>query len=342
VTRARLAESAGSGAGRSYEIVKGLILRSFDDSVYSINDNRGQGFAFARYVREDGYLVPDLLSDDRDMTPTTTTTLSLAALAYTNVLLLALSPAAPQVGLNLRPTSLPARAAWYSFAFLIRAAAAELLDVDTNEFRVGMRTVRDTQGFPTAEIFISDNLENGAGYATFLARRDVMEDLLDRIGPSSRAERQGKTFYERLRNHTVAGKPCDSSCHDCLRDYSNMPYHGLLDWRLALDIADLSEGRRVDEARWLDSALDARSALKGAFGWKPATFGSVAFGVVQALIDERSGVANLLTHPLWDTDGSPSRAYAVAKLEAEAANYTVRPITLFDAIRRPGFLADRG
>ncbi len=27
---------------------------------------------------------------------------------------------------------------------------------------------------------------------------------------------------------------CDSACYDCLKEYSNMAYHGFLDWKLGL------------------------------------------------------------------------------------------------------------
>ena len=35
---------------------------------------------------------------------------------------------------------------------------------------------------------------------------------------------------------------CDTSCNKCLRDYGNMSYHPLLDWRLAIDMARLACG----------------------------------------------------------------------------------------------------
>jgi len=56
VTHARLAESAGASMSRSPETVRGLVVRSFDDNVYSINDNHGEGYTFVRYAHEDGYL----------------------------------------------------------------------------------------------------------------------------------------------------------------------------------------------------------------------------------------------------------------------------------------------
>ena len=47
----------------------------------------------------------------------------------------------------------------------------------------------------------------------------------------------GQDNLERLDDHGVA---CKTSCHDCMRDYSNLAYHSILDWRLALDLARLA------------------------------------------------------------------------------------------------------
>ena len=33
---------------------------------------------------------------------------------------------------------------------------------------------------------------------------------------------------------------CNTSCPDCLRSYSNLAYHNLLDWRLGMDMASLA------------------------------------------------------------------------------------------------------
>ena len=45
---------------------------------------------------------------------------------------------------------------------------------------------------------------------------------------------------------------CDSSCYDCLRDYYNMNYHPILDWRLAYDMLGLLDGSEIAVARWRD------------------------------------------------------------------------------------------
>ena len=71
-----------------------------------------------------------------------------------------------------------ARAALYSLGFMMRRAAAVGLDIDERELKVGLRIVRDANGDVRGEIFISDSLENGAGYSSHLGTPAAAEDLL--------------------------------------------------------------------------------------------------------------------------------------------------------------------
>src|SRR5258708_7170628 len=48
------------------------------------------------------------------------------------------------VGIFADPTTVVGRAAWYSFAFLLRTAAAAQLDVDTLELQAGFRSTRSS------------------------------------------------------------------------------------------------------------------------------------------------------------------------------------------------------
>ena len=129
------------------------------------------------------------------------------------------------------------RAALYSFAFLFRQFAANRLDISPDELRVEIRPVEEgaTQ---KQQVFLADSLANGAGYCRHLGERDgqgkpfrlirLLSDMIDPV----------QDFAKGLTAHA---HDCDSSCYTkgCMRDYSNMPYHPFLDWRLGLDVARL-------------------------------------------------------------------------------------------------------
>jgi DEAD/DEAH box helicase domain-containing protein len=42
---------------------------------------------------------------------------------------------------------------------------------------------------------------------------------------------------------------CDSSCYDCLQQYRNMNYHGLLDWRLGLSLRAVSFSGQIAKSK---------------------------------------------------------------------------------------------
>jgi hypothetical protein len=76
--------------------------------------------------------------------------------------------------------------AWYPFdataryspGFLLRRAAAVLLDINEWELRVGLLVVQNVQGNVVGQVFLSDALENGAGYCLQFATHAAMERQL--------------------------------------------------------------------------------------------------------------------------------------------------------------------
>ena len=190
------------------------------------------------------------------------------------------------------------RAALFSFGFLLRRAAADYLDVHEREIKVGVRVLRDAAGDIIGQVFISDSLENGAGYASLLGQPHQAERLLQYVLGQPP---QAPTFYGFLVSTQHAGpgtNACRTSCPDCLRDFSNLPYHPILDWRLGLDIARLA----LDPAAPIDftvpywQGLDA--AVAGPYfaampGWRQMTISGLQAG-------SRGNVVEIITHPLWD------------------------------------------
>src|SRR6266550_6674364 len=117
---------------------------------------------------------------------------------------------------------------------MLRRAAAVQLDIDERELRVGLRVIRDQNGQVRGEIFISDSLENGAGYSSHLGTPAEAENLLRFLVG------QGDPSYYAPLVAPAHADICQTSCPDCLRDFSNLAFHNILDWRLGLDLARLA------------------------------------------------------------------------------------------------------
>jgi ATP-dependent helicase YprA (DUF1998 family) len=215
-----------------------------EKDILTVNDNGGErGFDFqAARIRTDpassdfadipGAFVSLEEATDRINATGTKYCVSLLSRRRTDSLLVDIKPPWP-AGIYADPKTAIGRAAWYSFAFLLRVAAAELLDADTLELDAGFRTLpRD--GRASAQAFLCDKLENGAGYCTRLADPSHFASLLAQADPGQQDSVAAKWLAD---GHA---KDCDTSCNLCLRDFYNMPYHGLLDWRLGLDMARLA------------------------------------------------------------------------------------------------------
>lgn len=151
---------------------------------------------------------------------------ALVARRQTDVLLLGIDqwPA----GCGASPENITGRGAWYSLAFGLRLAAALMLDVEPQELNAGIHS-RPGDTCSTAEVFLADSLDNGAGYCTWLAQPEQRQKLL-----SEASQKLGAQW----RAHA---SQCESACNRCLRDYSNLAYHPLLDWRLALEMLQLMQ-----------------------------------------------------------------------------------------------------
>lgn len=313
---------------RAEAVAKASIYAS-PTTIYAINDNRGQGgfkFRSASFVHYSLRRTPVYLAEIELATPKLqphshqeAKPIALLAKSETDALFVRLE-AFPQ-GSAADPQNVVGRAAWYSFAFWLRIVAAQFLDIDITELRAGFRTFRHNDA-PTAEAFLADKLENGAGYSSYLGKPEVFERLLQQAADSA-------DLTQRWLAHAQS---CDTSCNHCLREYNNMPYHALLDWRLALDMARLAAGfgsLDFEPQLWANVSQSVGKTLHS-FGYaaEPTQFGDL-YGYTNP---NRNRVL-LLVHPLW-TRQHPR--YCEAKKVAEAAGLSAEPINPFMALRRPG------
>lgn len=312
--------------------------------VHRINDNGGNDFEFVKIAGKNIWMVEEAFDRARNDLPSSKqSTVSkprldssaacraLAAVANTDVLAAGVRDV--PVGLSLNPTQAEGRAAWYSLGFLLRRAAAVRLDIAEGELDVGMQPLLDPGvpfSLPSARIFISDSLENGAGYSTYLGSDTEFEALLEfLLGNGGSSSRE---FHEPLVSEPHE-EECASSCHRCLRDYGNMAYHSLLDWRLALDMARLALNSHasvgLDQSYWAPLVARTASSYFEGLNLEPQDLGPLPAGV-------DGDDAIILIHPLWDTHAAnfrPEVADAVAHAEARGLRWSLR--TIFRAVRFP-------
>ncbi|MDM8528136.1 DEAD/DEAH box helicase [Anaerolineales bacterium HSG24] len=322
------------------EIIKNCQVSSFADRIISINDDGGKGgfnFHEAKMYGETqkgAYAIAPEEDEQRGNIATTGPAYRVALLAkrHTDIMLVNINNWPKDVFAN--PKTVEGRAAWYSFAFWLRIVAASHLDVDPQELQSGFRTISG----PAGEAFLCDQLENGAGYCRYLSKREQFETLL---AHADVANTQSLASQWLRPSHAHA---CDTSCNYCLRDYTNMPYHGLLDWRLALDMARLALGVSTIDLTtpWGDFDNPWQHSLKSAI---PQTFAKLGLKEIQ--VGSLSGFIRkqkqtkiwIMVHPLWQ-ENHPIYQQAKAEAQQQYPNAeidTTKPYLLnpFRSLRRP-------
>jgi len=127
---------------------------------------------------------------------------------------------------------------------------------------------------------------------------------------------------------------CLTSCPDCLRDFSNLAYHNILDWRLGIDLARLA----LDPQAVVDFTVPYWHTLVAAAcgpyfaaqpGWQQETYAGVPGG-------RRANRVELIAHPLWSTDPNdlgPELTAAYAAAQAPGAQVATK--SMFEVLRRP-------
>ena len=191
-----------------------------------------------------------------------------------------------------------------------------------------VRQVELTSGTRVGEIVLNDHLSNGAGFVAQVAAEwsDLLEEMIDPPDPGSF---MGSILSLKHR------RACDSSGYDCLRQYRNMTYHGLLDWRLGVALlrclrsADFMAGLDGNFATpeldgWLDLAVERRDAFCATFRCTPRSFGRLPGLQVGTH-------AVIVVHPLWD-----QRSHEGLLAEARAQTGIQRPrfVDTFNLLRR--------
>jgi DEAD/DEAH box helicase domain-containing protein len=279
--------------------------------IYTINDNDGR--LFSMFNDHGSVVVPDpeLYTEDPHLDVPERPPDYLGAIGMvkpTDALVLSLDRVpvpGPDTVIDAREPVLAAGlSALWSFAEILRLASAVELDVGPGELQIGLQAQLIGQTV-TRRIFLADALENGAGYCTHLGQEKVLIRVLERI--LSEFSEQ----FERERHNDM----CDSSCPDCLRSYDNRQLHSVLDWRLALDVAELAAGKALTLGRWLGRGRRLVDGFVAGFREGEAVaLEAVEVAGLPAVIETSRRRIAFFGHPLWRLEPS----YFVAQqVEAE-------------------------
>jgi hypothetical protein len=303
------------------------------ETIFVVNDNNGAGFTFEKLSQGETWVTREALTQIELPTPFPISATAgqdrraLASIKHTDVLVLGIQswPA----GIIYTPVDVNGRAALYSLGFMLRRAAAVQLDIDERELRVGLRVIRDANAQIRGEIFISDSLENGAGYSSHLGTPSEAENLLRLL-----VGQNTSTFYAPL-VAPIHADICQTSCPDCLRDFSNLAFHNILDWRLGLDLARLAldPNAPIDFTvpYWHNHANAAANAYIAAQPqWQPLTLAGVPAA-------RRGTTIEIIIHPLWDKNPNnccPPLAAAYAQAQSAGAQRIMFK-SIFEVLRRP-------
>jgi Lhr-like helicase len=314
--------------------------------VFRVNDNRGNLFkgavGKASFGRGEKILEFQWI-DERFQNPSNGIIFkepgeseALAIVAPKTTGVLRIKPASVPTGLCLDPIAPGSaiKAAFYSAAFIIRAVAAQELDIDPDELDVsGLRQLElEETGEKVGEIVISDRLPNGSGFTLWLAQH-WQNILIEKIIKAQ------NTFVDAMMSQQHR-KKCDSSCYECLRHYRNINYHGLLDWRSGLSLLkaladnNFSCGLHGDFSapdleNWRQTATELRDAFCASFSsCSPQYFGSLPGFTV-------GDITVIIVHPLWNLNNPIGLLTdAVATV---APDSRIRYIDTFNLLRRPSW-----
>lgn len=308
------------------------------DIVYTINDNDGRDFEFLRLANEDTWVTLSALENLGIRNPKSLAVdppdiRALASIKKTDVLVLGIQqPLRPGLRcspiIGSAPPRVEGRAALLSFGHMLRRAIAVKLDIDEREINIGVRVMQDANAQVVGQVFVSDVLENGAGYSSVYGDPAKAEELLRYIIGQNSMDFYGPIVDE---NHR---KECRTSCPDCLRDFSNLAFHNILDWRLALDMARLA----LDPSAPIDFAVPYWQGLNTLAAQAYCNVSGLNFVQYGTVVGGQDGShVELITHPLWDDNPNcfgPEIATAYANAQLNGAT-SIEFKSVFDILRRP-------
>ena len=256
------------------------------------------------------------------------------------------------------------KASYRSAAYILRGTLSFDLDVDPAELEVVNLAPVGSNDKRVGRIILCDKDANGSGFAISLEQN--LESILDKvIGINHRGMRRGFGVngewkfisYITSEEHR---NDCDSSCTRCIRYYSNQGEHGLMDWRLGLDLLRLlrnpeddffatCKGNLSETLDELES--DHRSELlqqmeriqKRLLSSSGEGIEERRYGDLPGVFDTVNKITYIIVHPFWalpEHEGkntAPIVEYAILKAMETGEGDNIVFIDTFNGERRPSW-----
>lgn len=209
--------------------------------VHIVNDNNSNLFHLGRKSENGEWICKDTIADDAERKLIEQTLMFKGKYAFvssktTGVLTLTLDNLTDNI--NISPiendNAHAVKAAFLSWGYLIRRSISSTLDIDSNELSVGYNIDAITN---KPEVFFVEKLDNGAGYCNYLSNLDNKNPEIPQDSMLLPLIKNGIEYKKLV---SASHQNCNSSCYDCMSDYSNQNIHSILDWRLGLDLAMLA------------------------------------------------------------------------------------------------------
>lgn len=312
------------------------------EQVYRTNTNRGELFSF----RDEGSLRAK--SGQRlegalwvaDEGQNATWRVAITSPKTTDVLAVRMFDGRGLEFFDDKPSLSRRRAAWFSAATILQRAIALELDVDSLDIEIASVHRLATQAGRGAELYLADAHPNGAGLVDWAARnwQELVEGCVLATGP---IKRMGLLIREEVARS--AEDPWRSP-DLLLRGFRNRQLHGLLDWRLGLDLLatllnpqfrpgiDEFLGGAFRDFSWGSDAERLAQQYVAAFPGRKFVRNDTVCGWIET---RQQGELSVVAHPLWA--GSPGEANAVKgaiDLGQELGAGSVRLIDSFNLARR--------
>jgi hypothetical protein len=265
-----------------------------------------------------------------------------------------LAPATVATGLRLGAVNGPSvatsvRAAALSATFLFVDKASFELDIDPDEFDV-IEPVwyRPRGGEAVPLLQVVDHLVNGAGFCLRLSESSGSIPMAAELISELLSGDSSSFPLDQLLDEAHA-TTCDQACYKCLLRYRNQPYHGLLDWQLALTFLqtllsadfqcglDGEFGPFLGLERWPMWAERYAKQMARLYSGEASKAGELWSFTVPGRLD-RSVV---IVHPLWDRQ-SPGPVLREAPEElTDRFDAAPHMADTFNLARRPGWVIER-